>query len=263
MNKSPFPGMDPYLEQSWRDVHHKLCTYSCDDIQAQLGGGLIARVDERLIVELPAEQARALYPDVRVVEYPGRFDSAGGVTSATAVAEPFTVEVEPESHYEGFIEIVDPRGGTVITVVEFLSMSNKISKEGREEYEKKQWQLRKGGVSLVEINLLRAGPPMTQVPFEYFPTQARTAYHAVVHRSWAGKKYEVYAMPLRAALPRIKIPLRQTDQDAILDLQSLIDRVYRNGAYHIEIDYTQPPRPPLEGDEARWADELLQPIRKA
>jgi hypothetical protein len=257
MSKSPFPGMDPYLEQSWRDVHHKLCTYSCDDVQAQLGGGLIARVDERPIVEMAADQARALYPDVRVVERPGHFGESSSA-SAAAVAEPFTVEVEPEAHYEGFIEIVDPRGGKVITVIEYLSMSNKIAKEGREDYEKKQWQLRKGGVSLVEINLLRAGPPVTQMPFEYFPTQPRTAYHAVVHRSWAGKKYEVYPMPLRASLPKIKIPLRETDNDVILDLQSLIDRVYRNGAYHIEIDYKKPPRPPLEGEEAQWAEQLLK-----
>ena len=24
---SPFPGMDPYLEQHWRDVHHNLITF--------------------------------------------------------------------------------------------------------------------------------------------------------------------------------------------------------------------------------------------
>ena len=262
MTRSPFPGMDPYLEQSWRDVHHSLCTYSRDDIQAQLSGGLIARVDERLIVELPAEQARALYPDVRVVERPGHFGESGNATpTATGVAEPYTVEVEPEARYEGFIEIVDPRGGTVITVIEYLSMSNKISKEGREEYEKKQWQLHKGGVSLVEINLLRAGPHVTQVPLEYVPTKARTAYHAVVHRAWAATKYEVYPMPLRAPLPKIKIPLRQTDTDLILDLQSLIDRVYRNGAYHLEIDYRRPPLPPLEQADQAWADELLAHVR--
>ena len=33
MSKSPFPGMDPYLEQFWRDVHHALITYSRDQLQ--------------------------------------------------------------------------------------------------------------------------------------------------------------------------------------------------------------------------------------
>jgi Protein of unknown function (DUF4058) len=262
MTRSPFPGTDPHLEQSWRDVHHSLCTYARDDIQAQLGGDLIARIDERLIVEISPEQARALYPDVRVVEHPRASRGSAGAGAATAVAEPLTVEVEPEDHFEGFIEIVEARGGRVITVIEFISLSNKVTGAGREQYQKKQWQLREGGVSLVEVNLLRAGPPITQVPMDYLPAHARTAYQAVVHRSWAGRKYDVYPMPLRAPLPKIKIPLRQSEPDAIIDLQSLIDRVYRNGAYHLEIDYTRPPLPPLEGDDAQWAEQLLKQAAK-
>jgi hypothetical protein len=259
MPKSPFPGMDPYLEQSWRDVHHKLCTYSCDDLQEQLGGGLIARVDERLIVELPAERSRALYPDVRIVERPGGHIDPTLSSSATAIAEPLTVEVdiESESHYEGFVEIIDPKGGTVITVIEFLSMSNKSS-EGRDEYLKKQRELRLGDVSLVEINLLRAGSNVTQVPFDRIPELASTPYYAVVHRAWAGKIHEVYPMPLRAPLRPIKIPLRQSDPEATLDLQSLINRVYRNGAYYIEINYSQSPIPPLESHDMQWAAEQIK-----
>lgn len=30
---SPFPGMDPYLEAHWRDVHTRVMTYICDQIQ--------------------------------------------------------------------------------------------------------------------------------------------------------------------------------------------------------------------------------------
>ena len=40
--KSPFPGMNPYLEQHWRDVHARLITYASDAIQAQLPPGLRA-----------------------------------------------------------------------------------------------------------------------------------------------------------------------------------------------------------------------------
>jgi hypothetical protein len=265
MTKSPFPGMDPYLEQSWRDVHHKLCTYSCDDLQQQLGDALIARVDERLVVEVPVERRRRdLSPDVRVVER--SFAPAGGPApsgAGTALAEPLTVEVEfeAESHYEGFVEIVDPKSGTVVTVIEFLSMRNESS-EGREEYQKKQWELRMGDVSLVEINLLRAGPNVTQVPFDRLPEHARTSYQAIVHRAWAGKKHEVYPIPLRSALPRIKVPLRQSDPDATLDLQSLIDRVYRNGAYHLEVDYARDAVPPLDEPDAGWAHALLKSAGK-
>jgi hypothetical protein len=42
--ESPFPGMDPYLEQHWRDVHASLIVYSSDQIQVQLPDDLVANV---------------------------------------------------------------------------------------------------------------------------------------------------------------------------------------------------------------------------
>ena len=43
-SRSPFPGMDPYLEQYWGDVHHALCTCSRDLLRRSLPPGLIARI---------------------------------------------------------------------------------------------------------------------------------------------------------------------------------------------------------------------------
>jgi hypothetical protein len=43
--KSPFPGMDPYLELHWRDVHHSLCTYARDALQPQVRPALLARIE--------------------------------------------------------------------------------------------------------------------------------------------------------------------------------------------------------------------------
>jgi Protein of unknown function (DUF4058) len=45
--KSPFPGMDPYLERHWGDVHSRLVIYIADALQPLLPEGLLARVDER------------------------------------------------------------------------------------------------------------------------------------------------------------------------------------------------------------------------
>jgi len=59
-------------------------------------------------------------------------------------------------------------------------------------------------------------------------------------------------------LPAIGIPLRPTEAAAALDIQGLIDRVYRNGAYDEEIDYPSDPAPPLDEEAARWADRLLK-----
>ncbi len=53
------------------------------------------------------------------------------------------------------------------------------------------------------------------------------------------------------------MPLRESDADVLLDLQSLITQVYRHGRYD-DIDYTIPPVPPLDAADAAWAEELLQ-----
>lgn len=259
MRKSPFPGMDPFLEASWRDVHHSLCTYARDDLQAQLGDGMFARVDERLMVELSPEQARAIYPDIRVIRRrSGGQPPESGRGGGTALAEPIIIEFEDETPSEAFIEIIDPRsGGRVITVIEFLSVTNKMPGPGRDAYQQKQRELRAAGVSSVEVNLVRAGPPLTGFPYVAAPPEKRTAYHAVVHHGWEGNKYYFYPFPLRERLPAIAIPLRQTDAPIALDLQSLIDRVYRNGAYGQEIDYNRPLLPPLEKEEAECAAKLL------
>jgi hypothetical protein len=53
------------------------------------------------------------------------------------------------------------------------------------------------------------------------------------------------------------IPLRKQDKDASLDLQALLEQVYRNGRYD-DIDYSRTPDPPLLPEDTEWAAELLK-----
>jgi hypothetical protein len=64
-------------------------------------------------------------------------------------------------------------------------------------------------------------------------------------------------MPLRERLPAVRVPLRPTDTDAILDLQALVAQADELGR-HDDTDYTRDPDPPLEGEDAIWADGLLR-----
>src|SRR5439155_5717244 len=65
---SPFPGMDPYLERSWGDVHQALIIYAREQLQPRLPGDLRARVEERVFVASADEPRKDMYPDVRVIE---------------------------------------------------------------------------------------------------------------------------------------------------------------------------------------------------
>src|SRR5437660_821113 len=79
--KSPFPGMDPYLEQHWGDVHLNLISFAEGLLNEHLPRDLRARAQERILVELPSED-RVYYPDVRVVEHERR--GQGGTAVAIA-----------------------------------------------------------------------------------------------------------------------------------------------------------------------------------
>lgn len=254
--KSPFPGMDPYLEEHWRDIHHSFLTYARDELQEYLPRDLRARLEERVFVEPEDGDGRGIYPDVRVVEYPGR---GGGTALATdvAVAEPLIIHGESEPATEGFIEIIDvATGNRVVTVIELLSDSNKQPGAGQEQYRKKQREYLQGGTSLVEIDLLRSGRRVLAVPPILVPPAHRSTYQVCVTRGWKPRSFEVYRAPLREPLPTIRVPLRPTDPDVPLNLQSLIDRCYHHGRYD-DIDYRVDPQPPLEPAEAAWANDWL------
>ncbi len=256
--KSPFPGMDPYLEQYWSEVHQRLVTYAGDTLQDQLPAGLRARIEQRVFVESEEGAKRQIVPDVSAVEHPRGRGAPTGTVGGVALAEPALIHLDDEPITEGYIEIVDVRSGNrVITVIEFLSPTNKVPGEGQDLYLAKQREVIAAASSLVEIDLTRSGRRVFSVPPGRIPASLRTTYQICVRRGWKPRIGELYAAPLRERLPVVGIPVRQTDADVPLDLQVLIDLSYQNGRYD-DTDYRSEPVPPLDPDETAWADQLLR-----
>lgn len=257
--KSPFPGMDPYLEQHWRDVHHNLITFAQGLINRQLPADLRARVEERVFVEAEAGPGRSMYPDIRVVEKGWPQPAGNGAThGGIAVAEPLVIEMPEDEVSQGYIEIIDVGSGNkVVTVIEVLSLANKVPGDGQELYRRKQRELKQGRVSLVEIDLLRAGERVLALPPSLVPPSHRTPYCVCIRRGWNPTRPGIVAIPLREPLPTIGIPLRETDPEVPLSLQTLIEQCYENGRYD-DLDYRREPDPPLDPADAAWADELLR-----
>jgi hypothetical protein len=257
---SPFPGMDPYLEAHWRDVHASLIIYTRDALQGVLPSSLRARVEESVLLETPKGLGdHPLFPDVRVVEYA----STGNLVetrreTGVAVVEPLLVEAEPEPVTETFIEIIDRESGNrVVTVIEFLSPSNKSPGSNREQYLSKQRNICSSDANLVEIDLNRFGIHTLAFMLGHIKPQFRTPYMACVRRATLRGKAQVYPMPLWERLPIVKIPLRPDDADVPLDLQALVEQCYRNGAYEGTLNYAIDPDPALSGADAEWAEERL------
>src|SRR5262249_51391131 len=122
---SPFPGMDPYLEDErlWPAFQHQLVNCLYQILLPGLVDRYRARVGQRVYV---TEQAL------------------------------FTSVIRDE-HQEEFIEIRQRNDGRLVTLVEVVSPSNKTTDPGRQAYLGKRREAKSAGASLVEIDLVLQG----------------------------------------------------------------------------------------------------------
>ncbi len=255
--------MDPWLEQYWGDVIASLVTYIRDSLQDRLPQGIRARMQERIVLEYPQWNAtRPIYPDVAVVEEEAEpTGAARQIEQSTLVMdEPEIIELAPEPRIETFVEIVDQKNDDqLITVIEVLSPANKQSGLSSQKYLQKQWELMQSGISLVEIDLLRAGTRVTLARAWRVPTeQRRKPYQVSVWWGSRPKRVEVYAVMLNERLPVVSIPLREQDHGVGLDVQAVVEEAYVKGRYREVIDYSKAPEPELSPEGAAWVDVRLR-----
>lgn len=260
---SPFPGMDPFLENHWGDVHTSLTTYARDQLRTKLPGDLRARVQEYVHLDENNEQPKQRWaPDVRIVKPPGGSldrnpPAASGATATKALIIPFLTEWT-----ERWIEIQDAHSGDLITSIEFLSPGNKQTREQRDAFQKKQKDLLQAGVNLVEIDLLRKGDWALTVPEIEVPDSHAYPYRVAVVRGDRPKFAECYPTPLQSTLPVIKIPLRIGQGDVLLELQPLVDAAWEQGDY-ADINYEKAPRPRFRPDDEAWIQERIAAWQQA
>ena len=87
---------------------------------------------------------------------------------------------------------------------------------------------------------------------EIYPDRLKSPYSVCVVRAESSEEAELYAASFAAPLPTVRIPLRPTDKDVLLPLQTLVDQAYENGRYGNNLDYSTMPVPPLQADEHAW-----------
>lgn len=254
---NPFPGMNPFLERHWYDVHTALIGYIRDSIADQLPPELKARSEERVTLHDSEGKKSNLRADVAVVEswkrgVPPQWEPEPKKDDVIIATEPQIVLLSEET--ERWIEITD-RNGELITVIEVLSPANK-GKE-RANYIARQDTYIHARVNLVEIDLLRGGMHSLVVPADAFEKPAGSFYLTSVFRASNSTRLEVYVSSLRDPLPNISIPLRKTDKDVVLAMQPLVDRAHRMGGYW-DADYQNVPDPALPEDEMTWVTERLK-----
>ena len=231
--KSPFPGMDPYIEDRliWSDFH------------SDLAGEIRARLNAKI---------RPAY--VAVLTPSDLFAPAG---SATMALDPPHAESSTELEMPLELMSIEVRQvGTdrLITAIEILSPVNKQrNHEARIDYLRKRRELLRSQAHFIEIDLLRGGertPVDTPVP--------DAPYYVSLSRVQRRPKLEVWTIHFDSRLPRIPVPLAEGDRDVGVDLGEVVASVYERGGYDARIDYQlRVPPPALTAEQAKVIKKIL------
>ncbi len=248
---SPFPGMNPYLEQedAWEDFHGSFMPVARELLEAQVGADYFVKIEEHIYIhELSAEQRRFLgRADVSVSRPPDPSSQPGTAVLPGAIPVRLpAIDVERQS----FLQIRDRRNRRVVTVIELLSPSNKRPGADREQFEAKRAAVLASSAHYVEIDLLRGWPRM---PVEDPPA---CDYWVLVSRYEERPGASLWPVGLRERLPEISVPLQVPDANIRLDLQQIVHRVYDAANYGKYI-YTSDPVPPLSAEDAAWAQQFV------
>src|SRR5438105_603252 len=134
---SPFPGMDPYLEDQrlWPAFHHQLITRLDQILMPRIAYGYKAHVRQR---RYTAEV-------------------------------PLFISLVREEHQEEYIEIGRLNETRVVTLIDVATPTNKTTAAGRQAYLKTRWEGRNDGANLVVIDLVRQGQSLIEYSREGLP----------------------------------------------------------------------------------------------
>jgi hypothetical protein len=189
--KSPFPGMDPYIEACglWGDFHLDLVSEIKHALARAAPERYLVRAGERSYIVLVEEEGKKEHPfDLDVSVTTKRREKQLRKQAGTALAEP-TLEAEPvlmrafieDEHREAFVEIYEAAPEErLVTCVEVLSPANKRpNTPGWDIYHRKRQSLLQGDTNLVEIDLLRGGrrmpmlDPWPDSPYAFLVARAK------------------------------------------------------------------------------------------
>jgi hypothetical protein len=132
--RTPFPGMDPYLEQpeSWQGFHNSLIATVALDLAPRLRLRYYVATEERTYLYAPERSPFIGRPDLNVIgpvlQEPRASWSVEPMAGAVQVELPI-----PDHVREAYLEIRMVGSDEVVTVLEILSPTNKRPGEGRRQ----------------------------------------------------------------------------------------------------------------------------------
>jgi len=251
---SPFPGMDPFLEDpiEWPDFHSSFINELRTHLAPAVSSNFVVRIEERVYITHQFDDPGFSYliPDVVVTR--GQLEPAPSHPGFLRIKQPVMFEeLYEEEIHDTYIEIRDKRSRQVVTAIELLSPANKVkNSRGREQLIEKRKSLHRAGVHYLEIDLLRAGERKQEAV-------GRSDY-LVLSLPGDGARWYVWYIDVRDPLPTIGVPLTPEYADVPLDLQAVFNETYDRAYYANSLDYTQTiPFPRLKPADEAWVQEQI------
>ncbi|WP_439627902.1 DUF4058 family protein [Gemmata sp.] len=247
---SPFPGMNPYLEQAglWRGVHTALLGRVIAALTPLLVPRYFAELEESLYID-PNDDSDRLFAIADVaVAGAGEYRTSGATAPVATLSAPVTVTIPGVTKKKVRRVVVrDTQSREVVTVIELLSPTNKQPGADRDRYIEKRHEILASRTNFIELDLLRGGqrPPIRTLP-------AGCDYYALVSRWWERPKVGLWPISVRTPFPAVPVPLRPNEPEPVLHLKAVLDATYDEGGYAYRI-YGTPPEPPLDPADAEWA----------
>lgn len=221
---SPFPGMDPYLEEPkrWPLFRHQFVA----GLYQLLLPGLVDRYRARV------------------------------ATRSYTVELPLFTSVQRDVHTEEHIEIRDRTDGKLVTLLDVVSIANRTTAAGRESYLETRRTAEGQKAALVEIDLITQGKPMLDFPRDNLPEYD---YSVTVTRPVSPGRFEIYTATIQKRLPKFRLPLATDDRDTALELQDVFRRAYDLSGMGPSIDYAAalPPDVILSDSNREWVGTWL------
>jgi len=262
--KSPFPGMDPYLEspEIWPGFHQRFAVELADELNPRIGPKYYADVSLRTVGEtVEIGTTHISHPDVGVYDQRGPEPHRQDRASGSAIVLP-TAPIVRDALLEDLtalrtVHIYQTGTDALVTAMEILSPYNKRRWEGLEEYRAKRKRLLRSSTHLIEIDLLRGderpGPEVLSPPLA-------TDYVILVNRFREDlrRRSEIWPVAISERLPVIPVPLLPPDADVPLDLNAAVSAVYGPAGYGWRIDYACPlPAPEPRAEVVTWLRQDL------
>ena len=242
---SPFPGMNPFLEQRdvWRDFHAEFLGRLRAALNPLVLPRFVVTMEESLYVDPTGDEPDLFGVADAAVRDERPSPASGGVAVLPA---PVTARIPRAPRKLRRLAVIDARSRTLVTVIELLSPSNKDRGPDRDQYARKRVEVILNGANLVEIDLLRGGPPLP------LRGVAPHDYRVLVGRRAEWPNVGVWPVRLADPLPRVPVPLTAGVQEPMIDLQAVLHAAYDEGGYEVYV-YRGQSDPPLTPEQVEWA----------